>query len=110
MMRWLGDVTKRRKERQNLSAFDSVIRNPIAGPLTLPANAHLYVRSSVALEVITEAMTTPRGTLSTPALRAGQIYELGYFERGAQVEVLNGLELLVTTGLGRYAVVGLTQE
>lgn len=107
-MRWQGNVRENRKARQDLSAFDSAIRNPVAGILTLPANAHLYVRNASALGAVTEALSVRDRTLSVPALRAGQVYELGFFERGTQVEVLNGLELLITTGLGRYAVVALT--
>lgn len=104
-MRWQDIVRKNRRLRQNLSAFGAVIKTPATGILTLPASAHLYVRSAVATGATTEALSVGDRTLSAPPLRAGQVFELGWFERGSQVEVLNGLELLITAGLGRYVVV-----
>lgn len=90
--------------RRSVSAFASRLRYPTRASFALPANANLAVRplANVAAGV---ALTVNGRNIRCPALSAGEIYQIGYFERGRTIAVSAGFDLLLHVGLGRYEVI-----
>lgn len=71
-MRWPEVVYKRRKERQNISAFKGLIDEPTS-TIQLPANIELYVRSSSDVSFGTVAISANERDIAVPALAEGQV-------------------------------------
>ena len=102
-------IAKNRKERQNRTAFAALIDTPAVGAVTLPAGARLALKSVAGATAGTTAATiagTSNRTIKTPALTAGESMTLDYVERAAVVTPAAGFEVLLDTGLGRFAKIG----
>lgn len=102
-------IAKNRKERQNRTAFAALIDTPAVGAVTLPAGARLALKSVAGATAGTTAATisgTSNRTIKTPALVAGESMTLDYVERAAVVTPAAGFEVLLDTGLGRFAKIG----
>lgn len=102
-------IAKNRKERQNRTAFAALIDTPAVGAVTLPAGARLALKSVAGATAGTTAATitgTSNRTIKTPALAAGESMTLDYVERAAVVTPAGGFEVLLDTGLGRFAKIG----
>lgn len=102
-------IAKNRKERQNRTAFAALIDAPAVGAVTLPAGARLALKSVAGATAETTAATiagTSNRTIKTPVLVAGESMTLDYVERAAVVTPAAGFEVLLDTGLGRFAKIG----
>ena len=102
-------IAKNRKERQNRTAFAALIDTPAVGAVTLPAGARLALKSVAGAIAGTTAATivgTSNRTIKTPTLAAGESMTLDYVERAAVVTPAAGFEVLLDTGLGRFAKIG----
>jgi hypothetical protein len=97
---------QKRKAKQDLSAFKARLASPTAGNFSLPANARLAIRSVAGCAAGTSIVTIGSRTIKAPALAAGGVHPIGYFERGKAVSPIAGFEMLVDTGLGRYGKIG----
>lgn len=76
--------------------------SPATVATTLPAGTNLLVRS-VGVIAQGVALGTVGGTsFVSKGLTAGGLQRLGYFERGAAIAPLAGLEIMIDIGLGRY--------
>lgn len=108
-MKWLEAVAKRRKQRQNISAFKALMATPAVGAVTLPANARLALRS-VAGSVEGDPAATIVGasdrTIHAPDLDAGEMLVLDQVARGAVVTPVAGFELMLDTGLSNFVKIG----
>lgn len=104
-MRWpVGH--KNRKARQDRSAFAVLIASPVSGSFGLPANANLFLKSVAGCVAGTTAAEIGSRTIKTPLLEAGEMVEVGFVERGVTVAPVLGFDVLIDTGLGRFAKVG----
>lgn len=102
-------IAKNRKGRQNRTAFAALIDTPAVGAVTLPAGARLALKSVAGATAGTTAATiagTSNRTIKTPALAAGESMTLDHVERAAVVTPAAGFEVLLDTGLGRFAKIG----
>ena len=102
-------IAKNRKGRQNRTAFAALIDAPAVGAVTLPAGAKLAFKSVAGATAGTTAATITSArnrTIKTPALAAGESMTLDYVERVAVVTPAAGFEVLLDTGLGRFAKIG----
>lgn len=91
-------VEKHRKARQDVKAFADYYGGSAAA-FDLPANAILAVRPASTATSEGACMTAGSNTLFAPDLEEGQVHELGWFEKGVNVQVLGGFDLLLFTGL-----------
>lgn len=99
-------IRKRRKERQNTTAFFAYLNGTQGTAFALPANAFLFVKPDAATTDGKAALTAGSKTLHVPVLAAGQVYECGWFEKDVTVKSEAGFTLMIDEGLGRYAAVG----
>lgn len=96
---------KSRKLRQDRSEFKSLRSSPVTGPVTMPANCRLYIKSvSGAVAGVTAASIVgpTNRTIKTPVMQAGELMLLGYVERASVVTLSTGFELLMDSGLGVF--------
>jgi hypothetical protein len=97
---------KRRQERQDVSAFASLIATPGTGAFTLPASARLYFLSVSGCAAGTTAATVGGRTIETPLLEAGAHGNVIYAERGVEVTPQADFEVHLDTGLGVLQKIG----
>lgn len=109
-MRWPQVNYKNRKQRQDVRVFRFHFGGDPTVPFALPANAFIFVRNEDAVGAVTEAIEAGDRTVSVPATGANQVRVLGWFERGTVVKALNGFELLIETGLMKYASIGAIED
>lgn len=95
---------KKRKVRQNASAFKVLLATPASGTAVLPASGMFALRpDAVTTQRAGVTVTGPSSrTISVPALAAGVFHHIGKLERGSSVTVEAGIDLYVDTGLGKY--------
>jgi len=91
-----------RRFRRNLAAFTTLLGTPATATFALPAGADLLVRSSGTIDAGVALGNVGGRPFISKGLTAGALQRLGYFERGAQIERLTGLEVMIDIGLGRY--------
>lgn len=99
-------IRKRRKERQNTTAFAPYLNGTQGTAFAMPANAFLFVKPAAATTDGQAALTAGDKTLHVPVLAAGQVYECGWFEKDVSVKSEAGFTLMIDEGLGRYAAIG----
>lgn len=95
---------RHQKARRGVSALGKL--DSIEFPFKLPGGARLFARSSSATSGILPAMKIGDREVSVPALRAGQVRDLGWVSAGQTIEPIGDFELLIDTGLGRYSKLG----
>lgn len=95
---------RHRKGRQVASALTAA--QPITFPFKLPVGVRLFARSIVPTSETLPALNAGDRVISVPALRAGQVRELGWFDAGVTVEPAGDFEILFDGGLGRYIKMG----
>lgn len=106
----LSVAKKRRKFRQNVSAYKTLITTPASGLLQLKANAIVYLKSIAGCSAGTTAATIVSGvgtrTIKTPLLAAGRSMKVGWVEKGMKITPVAGFDLLIDTGLSKLKKVG----
>lgn len=81
-------VRERRRERQDLSAYQFLIATPIdvaSDSIVLPANGEIGVSFSTPVAAGDLTVTVGSRNLENPALDADVVHKLGYFERGREL-------------------------
>lgn len=107
-MKWLSDVKKRRR-RQNVKKFASLLTTPASGVVTLPANARLALspRANVLADTTAASITGPSNrTIKTPAMNAGTLLVLDNVERGSVVTPAVGFDVMLDKGLSEWGKIG----
>lgn len=78
----------RRVERNRKNRFAGLIGTPASLPLAIPEAGVIGVSSSVAVAQGQLIITTSTGrTLGTPDLAANEVWRIGFFERGVQINI-----------------------
>lgn len=81
----------RRVERSRKERFAGLIQTPASLPLPLPEAGVLGVSSSVSVSQGQLIVTTSTGrTIGTPNLAANEVWRIGFFERGVQINITAG--------------------
>lgn len=96
----------RRRERQNVSKFKSLIATPAVGAVTLPAGARISFVStagSTAGDTLATIVGTTTRTIKAKTLAAGARQVLDYAERGVVITPSVGINLYIDQGLNRWA-------
>jgi len=100
-----SQINKVRAERQNRSAYASLIDDPTEAEITLPANGTFAFQATAAhsagATVCTVAGPTNRA-IACPAMEDGDFFRLDRLERGSVVTVSAGFDMLLHMGLGVY--------
>jgi hypothetical protein len=96
---------RQRKERQALKLFDDLVKTPadFSSPLTLPGSGKLYASINATAASPTVLCSVNGVNRSIPAVAAGEIVPLGYFEKGATLTAVynaSTINLYVGTPLG----------
>lgn len=97
-------IEERRRERQNIAEFRSLVASPAVGAVTMPANARLAFRSTAGAAAGTTAATIAgpsTRTIKTPTLSAGGVTRLECAEVGSVVTPAAGFDVLLDSGLGK---------
>ena len=94
------------RAKRDRTAFASLIATPVAGELTFPANASVYLRSVAGCAAGTTAAEFKGRTIKTPLLAAGGAVFAGFIERGTVLTPAIGFDVLIDMGLGRVAKIG----
>lgn len=78
----------RRIERNRKNKFQALITTPGAIPVTLPDAGVIGISSSVSVSQGQLIATTSTGrTLGTPDLAANEVWRIGFYERGVEIDV-----------------------
>jgi hypothetical protein len=107
---------KRRKERQDYSAFAALVDEPATAEFALPANGRFRVVATLGSieDELACTLTGPyidenrdpvQRLIQTPELAVNGYVQLDRLERGVTVTLEPGFELWVDAGLGRYVKV-----
>lgn len=85
--------------RRQASRFRSLVASPASGKFNMPSNAFLYVRALT--DIATESPCASIGSreVSSPPLDSGSYHNIGFVERGVEVEVYTGFDLYFISGL-----------
>lgn len=96
---------KRRHDRQNFSAFGSLIAAPVITTLRLPASGRFMVvsRAGAAAGTLAVSLTsTTNSSIKVNALNAGAGQVIDFLPKDGVVNVSAGFDLKVDGGNGRY--------
>lgn len=115
-MNAVAQARKRRKERQDFSAFAALVAEPATAEFSLPANGRFRVVATAGAAEDELACTLTgcyvnqdkepvQREIQTPELDAGGYVTLDRLERGVVVTLEAGFELWVDAGLGRFVKV-----
>lgn len=88
------------------ACFHDLIQSPAKGSLTLPANIGLWVRNANGATYGAPAIAVSGRHLCTPTLGANELYWVGWFERGSEVTIEAGYEVLIDMGMSNYQKIG----
>lgn len=78
----------RRVERNRKGSFTALIETPASLPLMLPEAGVLGVSSSVGVSQGQLIMSTSTGrSIGTPDLAANEIWRIGFYERGVEIDI-----------------------
>lgn len=116
-MEWL--TRKRRRQRQDVSAFNALIAEPATGDFDMPANGRIRFIATAGAAAGDTAATLTGGfvqygdedgvltrenvstrEIKTPEMVAGQAVVIDRIERGVNVDAETGFDVEVDTGLG----------
>jgi hypothetical protein len=98
----LADIDCTRKQRQDRTAFKTLIATPATGAFQMPANGRLAFKSRAGCAAGTTAATLNSRSFKTPLLAAGARTHLEYVGRGVTVTPQTGFDVLLDNGLGHY--------
>lgn len=96
----------RQRKRRERSAFASLVSDPSAAEITLPAGARLAIRNEGTLASTTVALTIGARTISMPASAPGGWQIVDWLPAGSVVSISTGFTLLLDIGLGAYDPIG----
>ena len=105
-------LAARRKDRQNLSKYASLISSPgnLATGFQLPANGTLFTSTTSVLAVADELVAVGDRVLTVAAGAANRKHSVGYFEAGKEVSKAPGapgtVSLYVANGFGQPVLIG----
>ncbi|HWV46418.1 MAG TPA: hypothetical protein VN039_10450 [Nitrospira sp.] len=110
-MGWLGwQLDKRRRERQNVAFFKTLLATPATGAFKLPANARLAFQSVAGAAQGTAAATlvgaSTRNIACPTALVAGDYFVFDNAEIGTTITPSAGWNVLLDVGLGVFKKIG----
>lgn len=85
-------VLKKRRERQNLSAFAALIATPgnLVTGVVIPAESDVYVSTSSTLASTTHLLDVGDREIGAPAAVANKAHHVGRLHRGSMVEKAAG--------------------
>jgi len=101
-------AASKRRNRQNVSQFRSLIASPTASAFNMPASGKVRFVSISGCAAGTTAATlvgSTTRTIKTPLLTAGQSVVIDYVERSVQVTPANGFNVEIDVGLGHWKTI-----
>lgn len=96
----------RRKQRQNVKAFASLIATPATGAFTMPAGARISfvaTAGAAAGDTLATFVGTSNRTIKARLLVANGRQILDYAERGVVITPSTNVDVYVDQGLARWA-------
>lgn len=96
---------RRRRYRQNISAFQALIDTPEDAPFVLPATGLFAIMRRSGSAAVATALTVTGAstrTVGIPAMAVGDIHQIGKLEKGSEVELAATFDLYVNNGIGKY--------
>lgn len=100
-------MKSRQHERRNVSAFSGLLEAPESAetPFVLPANGRFAMRPLEDLSEPQVALTVIGATeyeIEIEAHERGTVEVIDFLEKDVSVELAEGIQLMIDTGLGDY--------
>jgi hypothetical protein len=99
---------KRRRVRQDVTAFQSLIASPETGSFTMPAGGRLKIVATAGCSrgtVVATLTGVETRNIGAPLLAAGGSMILDHVESGVEVTPVASFDIYVDTGLGVFRAI-----